>query len=92
MFYKKQIEPHCKYCIVQNSSFTTEIHHITGLGEDAGVLYSEMQEDENTQTEITSNALSRILYPAPSGYRYETGGILFNLRTSTTIEKVWRIS
>ena len=66
----------------------TEVYHITGEGEDAGVVYSEMQGRENTDSDRTMRALLRAMYPPSSGYRSETGGIMENLRESTNNEKV----
>ena len=43
-------------------------------GEDAGVVYSEMQDDEHTGTNMTHRALLRALYPEGCGYRSEVGG------------------
>lgn len=56
-------------------------------GEDGGVVYSEMQGRENTGESRVHLQLLRSAYPN-CGYSAETGGILHNLRTSTTNEKV----
>lgn len=64
------------------------MYHITGDGEDAGVVYSEMQARENTDSDRCYRAMLRAMYPHPSGYRSETGGIMKNLRESTSNEKV----
>ncbi|KAB7495161.1 Uncharacterized protein Anas_07456 [Armadillidium nasatum] len=79
---------HLLYPTLTDSGFITEVYHITGKGLDAGVVYSEMQARENTGSERTHNELIRILYPSPSGYRYETGGMLANLRNNITNEKI----
>ena len=34
---------HILFPLLREEDFTTEVHHITGSGEDAGVVYSEMQ-------------------------------------------------
>ncbi|KAK5966566.1 hypothetical protein GCK32_016919, partial [Trichostrongylus colubriformis] len=34
------------------SQFATEVHHINGKGEDAGVVYSEMQDRESEMSSI----------------------------------------
>jgi Zn-dependent M16 (insulinase) family peptidase len=39
-------------------------------GEDAGVVFSEMQAIENRGSTLVERALSQTIYPAPSGYRY----------------------
>ncbi|CAH0603275.1 unnamed protein product [Chrysodeixis includens] len=67
--------------------FITEVHHIDGEGEDAGVVYCEMQGRENTSFSRCELQLLRAMYPN-SGYSAETGGIMKNLRTSTTNTKV----
>ena len=66
----------------------TEVYHITGEAEDAGVVYSEMQAVENTVVSLTYREMLRDIYPEPSGYRYETGGIMKNLRESIDNTKV----
>jgi Zn-dependent M16 (insulinase) family peptidase len=35
------------YPTITSEGFTTEVYHINGKGEDAGVVYSEMQGREN---------------------------------------------
>ncbi|XP_045538857.1 uncharacterized protein C05D11.1 [Papilio machaon] len=67
--------------------FTTEVHHIDGDGEDAGVVYCEMQGRENSASSRCELQLLRAMYP-DSGYSSETGGIMKNLRTSTNNTKV----
>ncbi|XP_013133610.1 PREDICTED: uncharacterized protein C05D11.1-like [Papilio polytes] len=67
--------------------FITEVHHIDGDGEDAGVVYCEMQGRENSSYSRCELQLLRAMYP-DSGYSSETGGIMENLRTSTNNTKV----
>jgi Zn-dependent M16 (insulinase) family peptidase len=62
---------------------TTEVHHIDGNGNDAGVVYSEMQGVQNTASELIELQSKRILYPNGVGYRYETGGMMEQLRVLT---------
>ena len=59
---------------------TTEVHHIDGTGNDAGVVYSEMQGVQNTASELIELRAKRIIYPEEVGFRYETGGMLEQLR------------
>ncbi|KAL5121969.1 hypothetical protein ACEQ8H_000185 [Pleosporales sp. CAS-2024a] len=61
----------------------TEVHHIDGKGEDAGVVYSEMQGRENLQGDLMDLQMRRLLYPEGDGYRYETGGMMKALRVLT---------
>ncbi|BFZ06020.1 hypothetical protein BsWGS_09058 [Bradybaena similaris] len=79
---------HILYPTLTESAFITEVHHIDGSGDDAGIVYCEMQARENSGESRTQRALLRALYPGDCGYRYETGGIMKNLRESTTHEKV----
>jgi Zn-dependent M16 (insulinase) family peptidase len=62
---------------------TTEVHHIDGEGNDAGVVYSEMQGVQNTASELIELQSKRMLYPEAVGYRYETGGMMEQLRILT---------
>ncbi|KAH7401804.1 Metalloenzyme, LuxS/M16 peptidase-like protein [Phaeosphaeria sp. MPI-PUGE-AT-0046c] len=61
----------------------TEVHHIDGKGEDAGVVYSEMQGRENLQGDLMDLQMRRLLYTEGDGYRYETGGMMKALRVLT---------
>lgn len=61
----------------------TEVHHIDGTGHDAGVVYSEMQGTQNNQGELMDLKARRTIYPESVGFRYETGGMLEQLRVLT---------
>ena len=61
----------------------TEVHHIDGEGNDAGVVYSEMQGVQNDQGELMDLKSKRLLYPEGVGFRYETGGMMEQLRVLT---------
>lgn len=61
----------------------TEVHHIDGTGHDAGVVYSEMQGVQNDQSEIMELRSKRLMYPEGVGFRYETGGMMEQLRVLT---------
>ncbi|XP_053673268.1 uncharacterized protein C05D11.1-like [Anopheles nili] len=78
---------HILYPTLSDAGFVTEVHHITGQGEDGGVVYCEMQGRENTGESRVNLEMLRAMYPN-SGYSAETGGIMSNLRSSTTNEKV----
>lgn len=73
---------------LQDEGFITEVHHITGDGEDAGVVYCEMQGRENSAESRLHLTVARNIYPGHCGYSSETGGIMKNLRESTTNSKV----
>ena len=66
----------------------TEVHHVNGEGEDAGVVYCEMQARENSGESRSHLAMLREMYPGVCGYKSETGGIMENLRISTSHKKV----
>ncbi|KAA8906288.1 Metalloenzyme, LuxS/M16 peptidase-like protein [Sphaerosporella brunnea] len=61
----------------------TEVHHINGEGQDAGVVYSEMQGVQNTQETLMNEKATKMLYPEGIGFRYETGGMMEALRVLT---------
>lgn len=61
----------------------TEVHHIDPEGNDAGVVYSEMQGVQNDQGELMDLKSKRLLYPEGVGFRYETGGMMEQLRVLT---------
>ncbi|KAJ1519883.1 hypothetical protein ONE63_004123 [Megalurothrips usitatus] len=79
---------HILYPLLNDSGFVTEVHHITGKGEDAGVVYCEMQGRENSGESLTYTEMKRAMYPEPCGYRYDEGGIMKNLRESCSNVKV----
>ncbi|OTA99939.1 hypothetical protein M426DRAFT_247265 [Hypoxylon sp. CI-4A] len=58
----------------------TEVHHVNGEGNDAGVVYSEMQGIQYTSQELMDIRARRLLYPENVGFRYETGGMMEALR------------
>ncbi|XP_034828177.1 uncharacterized protein C05D11.1-like [Maniola hyperantus] len=70
-----------------DEGFITEVHHVNGEGEDAGVVYCEIQGRENTADTRCELKLLRAMYPN-SGYSADTGGIMENLRISTDNIKV----
>ena len=70
------------------AGYTTEVHHINGEGEDAGVVYCEMQGRENSGESRVHLEMVRAVYPGHCGYSSETGGIMRNLRESTSHQKV----
>ncbi|EZA55862.1 hypothetical protein X777_04081 [Ooceraea biroi] len=79
---------HILYPTLLDSAFITEVHHITGDGKDAGVVYCEMQDKDNTGECRTYNEFVKAMYPGICGYKSNTGGALINLRNSTSNKKV----
>ncbi|PKK78220.1 hypothetical protein RhiirC2_730303 [Rhizophagus irregularis] len=71
---------HILYPTLTDSGCYTEVHHINGKGEDAGVVYSEMQGRENSGESRVYLRYQRLMYPEGCGYRSETGGLMENLR------------
>ncbi|KAF6227227.1 hypothetical protein HO133_008669 [Letharia lupina] len=63
-----------------DASCYTEIHHVDGSGNDAGVVYSEMQAEENQKGGLMWRKSKRLLYPEGVGFRYETFGMMESLR------------
>merc|ERR1711892_436144 len=78
---------HILYPTLREEDYLSEVHHVNGEGQDAGVVYSEMQGVEHSSANILYFELVKKLYPN-SGYHAETGGYLQNLRNSTNIAKV----
>ncbi|KAJ9652020.1 hypothetical protein H2198_008721 [Neophaeococcomyces mojaviensis] len=68
---------------ITDAACLTEVHHIDGEGLDAGVVYSEMQGVQNTAQELIDLKTKRLVYPKGSGFRYETGGMMEQLRVLT---------
>lgn len=61
----------------------TEVFHIDGEGHDAGVVYSEMQGVQNQGPELMELRGKRLMYDEKVGFRYETGGMMEQLRVLT---------
>ncbi|KAH0542239.1 hypothetical protein FGG08_003361 [Glutinoglossum americanum] len=74
---------HVLFPTLTDSGCYTEVHHIDGTGHDAGVVYSEMQGVQNNPEELMDLKARRLLYPEGIGFRYETGGMLEQLRVLT---------
>lgn len=70
------------------SQFATEVHHIDGKGDDAGVVYCEMQDHESEMDSIIDRKIKDLTYPRNNPYAVDTGGRLKNLRESCNLEKV----
>ncbi|KAI0166758.1 Metalloenzyme, LuxS/M16 peptidase-like protein [Hypoxylon sp. FL1284] len=68
---------------ITDAACLTEVHHINGEGNDAGVVYSEMQGVQYTSPELMDIQARRLLYPENVGFRYETGGMMEALRVLT---------
>lgn len=79
---------HVLHPILTDAAFVTEVHHINGDGEDAGVVYCEMQGRENTGESRCHLQFLREMYPGRCGYKSETGGIMKNLRETLTNDKI----
>ena len=54
---------------LQDAAFLTEVHHINEKGEDAGVVYCEMQARENTSEDRTHFQMVQHMYPGHCGYK-----------------------
>ena len=78
---------HVLFPTITEAGYTTEVHHVNGEGQDAGVVYCEMQARENTSYSVTSYELHQLCFPE-SGYRSETGGRMRELRDSCNHAKV----
>lgn len=59
----------CSFISLQDAAFLTEVHHINGDGDDAGVVYCEMQARENTCDDRTHFHLLQHFYPGRCGYK-----------------------
>ena len=77
---------HVFFPTLTDAGFVTEVYHINGKLEDAGVVYSEMQGRENSSADLMELKTQRMLYPRSSAYRSETGGLMSALRVLTIDE------
>ncbi|KAL6725674.1 hypothetical protein Aduo_007710 [Ancylostoma duodenale] len=74
--------------MLTESQFATEVHHINGKGEDAGVIYNEMQGQELKMNNLLRRKRLEVLYPPNNPYRADVAGRLKNLRETCSLEKV----
>ena len=65
---------------MSEASFVTEVHHVNNEGRDEGVVYAERLEKEHTPHDTAHFELLRTLYDSDSGYHYNYGGCIKNLR------------
>lgn len=69
--------------VITDDAVVTEVWHVDGDGNDAGVVYSEMQAVQFRSSEIMDLKARRLMYPSDVGFRYETGGMTDALRVLT---------
>lgn len=79
---------HVLYPTLSDAAYVTEVHHINGQGDDAGVVYCEMQGRENSGDSRVTLEMLRAMYPGHCGYKSETGGILKDIRNTLSNEKI----
>lgn len=77
---------HVFHPTLTKEGFVTEVYHVNGKGEDAGVVFSEMQGRENGSGDLMQLAWQRKLYSPSSAYRSETGGLMSALRVLSVDE------
>lgn len=54
-----------QYPTLTDEGFTTEVHHVDGQGENAGVVYAEMQARENGSSDLMAlQCVRRLWKPA----------------------------
>ncbi|KAG2229893.1 Metalloenzyme, LuxS/M16 peptidase-like protein [Thamnidium elegans] len=78
---------HILYPTLTETGYHTEVHHINGKGEDAGVVYCEMQGCQNLGDDRLHLRMKRLIYPESCGYRSETGGLMERLR-ELSVDKI----
>ncbi len=76
---------HILFPTLTDDAFLTEVHHVNGNGEDAGVVYCEMQGRQNGAEIMAHRRLHELVYGPPSkcSYASETGGTLEQIRLIT---------
>ncbi|KOC67604.1 Uncharacterized protein C05D11.1 [Habropoda laboriosa] len=90
--YKGVLDLLANRCLASGTGAATQVnctyYTMTTAGEDAGVVYCEMQGKENIGEYMTYIEMSRTIFPGRCGYKSIVGGVLKNLRESTNNEKV----
>eukprot|EP00741_Cyanophora_paradoxa_P022640 tig00021493_g21865.t1 len=68
-----------------DEAFATEVYHVNAEGQQAGVVFCEMQGRETTEDDLSENALRALVFP-DSGYCYEAGGLTPDIARLTNAE------
>ena len=68
-----------------DSAFVTEVYHIDDSGRELGVVFSEMQGRENTESDLLERSMKKALF-SKTGYSFETGGLTPEIATLTNKE------
>ncbi|KAH7318215.1 Metalloenzyme, LuxS/M16 peptidase-like protein [Stachybotrys elegans] len=71
---------HVLFPTLTEEGILTEVWHVDGEGNDAGVVYSEMQDLQFRSSELMDIRARSHLYDTNIGFRYETGGMVSALR------------
>ena len=66
-----------------HQSIIFQVYHVNGKGEDGGVVFNEMQGRAMDPDRVILFEAARLLFPGRCGYKYDTGGLVPNLRNST---------
>ena len=74
---------HIIFPTLTDAACYTEIYHVDGSGKDAGVVYSELQAEENSKTTLMLRKSDRLIYPEGVGFRSDAFGMMDSLRVLT---------
>uniref|UniRef100_A0A0N4Z2N3 Presequence protease, mitochondrial n=1 Tax=Parastrongyloides trichosuri TaxID=131310 RepID=A0A0N4Z2N3_PARTI len=74
--------------MLTNNQYITEVHHINDKGEDAGVVYSEMQDYESDMDDIMERKMRQLIFGKGHPYEVNTGGRLKAIREECSYKKV----
>lgn len=77
---------HILFPTLPQSAFYTEVHHLDGKGQDAGVLYNELREREYDKDLLLQENTLRCLFPHCESFCAE--GKLKNIRDNVNLELV----
>ncbi|ORZ31470.1 Metalloenzyme, LuxS/M16 peptidase-like protein, partial [Catenaria anguillulae PL171] len=69
------------------ASFTTEVYHVNGKGQEQGVVFCEMMARQDSESDVLDLALRQAIYGPESTYAYECGGLTDHIR-KLTMEKI----
>ncbi|KAH6972549.1 Metalloenzyme, LuxS/M16 peptidase-like protein [Ilyonectria destructans] len=68
---------------ITEGRFATEVFHVNGEGNDAGVVYSAVQARQTRSRNIMEMKARRLLYPDNVGFRYDVTGVPEAVRALT---------
>ncbi|KAI7824229.1 hypothetical protein BX661DRAFT_185769 [Kickxella alabastrina] len=66
---------HVLHPLLRDDQFVTEVYHYDATGKEQGVVFSEMVSREQSESDLSSHHLRKLMFSSNSAYTFETGGL-----------------